>query len=432
MTILAIGACYKTAATELLERLSVSQGELETILRRLHGSTAIAETMVLSTCNRTEVYVATNASQRQSAHSVDHFFAARAGLSISEIRGFLQVRYEPEAVTHLCAVACGLDSMATGEEHIVAQLRTALRAAQSAGTARGVLTSAVDTAFRASKRARTETRIGSTTPSLLAAGLELGGAVLGGLTGRKAVLIGSGAIGSLAAKTLRAEGVDDIMVASRTPANAQKLAAMVDGVVLGPGELTEALSRCDVLVSATGAAEPVVSADVLHAARRTTGYAPMFCLDLAMPRDIERACRDIDGVSVVDLEVLGSFLAGRGEPSELDAVWKIVAEEAAGYTSSRRTAVAAPLITALRSRATNLVTDELVRLRSRLPALGLRERAETEAALNRVVRKLLHTPTVRVKELSTAADGGLYVEALSQLFDLELQSTVDTNEVSRS
>jgi glutamyl-tRNA reductase len=431
MTILAIGACYKTAATELLERLSVRPDELEATLRHLHGSTAISEAMVLSTCNRTEVYVATSASPRQAAHSLEHFFAARGGLSISEVLGFLQIRQEAEAVTHLCAVACGLDSMATGEEHIVAQLRAALHTAHSAGTARGLLTSAVDTALRASKRARTETRIGTATPSLLSAGLELGGAMLGGLAGRTAVLIGSGSIGSLAAKTLRAEGIDEILVNSRTAANAARLAELVDGAAIGPGELTGALARCSVLVTATGAAEPVVSSEVLHAARRAAGFAPMFCLDLAMPRDIERACRDIDGVSLVDLEILGGFLAGRGEPSELDAAWKIVAEESAGFTSARRTAVAAPLISALHSHATDVVKSEFSRLRTRLPKLGTQEQAETKAALNRVVRKLLHTPTIRVKELSRAADGGVYVEALSLLFDLELQSTADNSEVSR-
>jgi glutamyl-tRNA reductase len=418
MTILAIGASYKTAATDLLERLSVPAEELPAALDRLRGSPAIGEVLLLSTCNRTEVYVAPRDSVSQAAHAVDHFFAARAGLSVAEVCGFLRVRHGAEAVTHLCAVACGLDSMATGEEHIVAQLRSAARA----GATGRVLGEALDTAFRASKRARTETGIGSAAPSLLSAGLDLGKAAIGELAGKRAVLIGSGSMGTLAARALHDEGLGSIEVASRTAANASRLAEKVGGTVVEPAGLTEVLARCDVLVCSTGSPEQVVTADVLRAARRGNGNRPMFALDLAMPRDIEPACRDVDGVTLVDLDVLGGFLAGSGEVSEVDAAWRIVAEEAAEFAARERAVSAAPLITALRVHADELVGAELTRLRSRLPTLGDRERSETETAMHRVAQKLLHRPTVRIKELSSAADGDLYVDAMYRLFGVPRES----------
>lgn len=418
MTILAVGASYKTAATELLERLSVPADELPAALDRLRGSPAIDEVLLLSTCNRTEVYVAPKGSVSQAAHAVDHFFAARAGLTVAEVCGFLRVWHGAEAVTHLCAVACGLDSMATGEEHIVAQLRSAGRA----GAVGRVLHGALDTAFRASKRARTETGIGAAAPSLVTAGLELGRAAIGGLAGKRAVLIGSGSIGALAARAMRDEGLAEIGVSSRTAAHAAKLAHEIGGTVIAPGGLTEALARCDVLVSSTGSPEHVVTADVLRAARRGNGHRPLFGLDLAMPRDLDPACRDVDGVTLVDLDVLGGFLAGRGEVSEVDAAWRIVAEESAEFAARDRAVLAAPLITALRSRASELVGAELTRLRARLPALDDHERSETETAMHRVAQKLLHRPTVRIRELSAAADGELYVDALYQVFGVPRES----------
>ncbi|OLF15514.1 glutamyl-tRNA reductase [Actinophytocola xanthii] len=429
MAILAIGASFKSAATDLLERLAVPAGEQDGALERLRASPAIGEVLLLSTCNRTEVYVAPKGSVHAASHAVDHFFAARAGLSVAETCGFLRVRHGAEAVTHLCAVACGLDSMATGEEHIVAQLRAALRTARAAGVVGGVLGGALDTAFRASRRARTETGIGRAAPSLLDAGLELGRATLGGLHGRRAVLVGSGTIGTLAARALRSEGLAEIRIAGRGTANAARLADEVGGSVVPPGALAEALAGCDLLVSSTGAPQHVITADVLRAARRAVGNRPLFALDLAMPRDIDPACRDVDGVTLVDLDVLGGSLAGRGEVSELDAAWRVVAEEAAAFAARDRAMSAAPLISALRVRASELVGAELTRLHTRLPTLGDRERTETETAMHRVAQKLLHRPTVRIRELSAAADGEVYVDALYRVFGIPKENE---DEVSRS
>jgi glutamyl-tRNA reductase len=432
MTILSIGVSFKTAATELLERLAVPQAELSSAVLRLGSSTAVDEVLLLSTCNRTEVYVETEASVHQAAHAVYHFFAARAGMSITEVCGFLRVRHEPEAVAHLCGVACGLDSMATGEEHIVAQLRTALRVARSVDAVRGQLTPLVDAAFRASKRARTETAIGTTTPSLLAAGMELAGEVLGDLSGRTALLVGSGAMGSLAGRVLKDSGVGEILVWSRNPEHATKLAAAVGGDVVATAGLTEALGRSEVVVCSTAATQPVITSDVLAVARRSRGVRPLFCLDLGMPRNVDPSCRTLEDVTLVDLEVLGSFLAGRGEPSDLDAAWKIVAEEASLFAATRRSASVAPLIAALHARAETVVDQELSRMRQRLPGLDTRARAEAETSVRRAVRKVLHTPTVRVKELTTDPDGGLYIEALAQIFDLDLRHTSAPDEMSRS
>lgn len=408
----------------MLERVSVPEPELGPVLARLTANPVIREVMVLSTCNRTEVYLAVDGATSHVVHAVDHFFAERSGLSIADIAGVLRLRHDAEAVTHLCAVACGLDSMATGEEHIVAQLRTALQVARDAGTLGGTLSSAVDAALRASKRARTETDIGSAAPSLVAAGLDLGRSALGDLAGRPALLVGTGSIGTLAARALRESGVGKLLVAGRTPANTRRLADSVDGTAVTTENLPAALARCEVLVCATGAMTPVIRADALRVARADTDR-PLFCLDLAMPRDIDPACAAVHGVTLVDLDVLGDHLGGRGDSADVAAAWKIVVDEAAIFVRSRSSALTGPLIGALRSRAASLVRLETQRLWPRLPALGTRERAEIEGALNRAVRKLLHTPTVRVKELATDTDGDRYMDALARLFDLRPAPTPD-------
>lgn len=414
-----VGIDHRTAPIESLERLAVPPGRTREALDRLTAHPAVGEALLLATCNRLEAFVATARHSEATCHVVESF-AGLAGVPEHEVWGAVSIRRETEAVTHLFRVACGLDSMAVGEEQIVAQVRSALRAAREAGAAGPVLTGLAEHALRGSKRARTETRVGQAGVSLVHAALDVADGVLGGLAGRRALLVGTGTIGSLAARLLRDAGAGEIHVASRTAASAVRIAGEVGGTAVAPGDWAPLLERCDLLVSSTGAQGQVLDAERMRVARKDAGHAPFVALDLAMPRDVDPLCGDVDGVTLVGIEELGRVLAGRGRPDDVGRAEGIVTEQAAAFLARRLESSVKPLIVALRSRAREVVDQELARLGDRLPGLAERERAETVAAVDRIVGKLLHTPTVRAKELAGAPDGRLYLEALSRLFDLDV------------
>jgi glutamyl-tRNA reductase len=327
----------------------------------------------------------------------------------------------------LFSVACGLDSMAVGEEQIVAQIKSAARAAAAAGTTGSVITGLIDAALRASKRARTETTISTEGISLARAGLDLAAAHLDGLATRHAVVLGTGSMGKLAARLLRESGIGRLSVASRNAARAAEVAAAVGGDHLSASDVPAMLADADILVSATGAAAPVVTAEQVRAVRGQAGDRPLFVLDLGMPPDVDPAVGQLAGITLVDLTALGRHLADGEVPDQVPQVRAIVAAEAAAYMARQEQAAAAPVIAAMHAQIRQLADAELDRLYDRLPDLSEQQRAETAAAVHRILRKVLHRPTVRAKEFSTGPSGPVYLDALRQLFDLSVGSTGGAN-----
>jgi glutamyl-tRNA reductase len=315
-------------------------------------------------------------------------------------------------------VACGLDSMAVGEDQIVAQIKAAARAAAAAGTSGPAITGLIDAALRASKRARTQTTISTEGISLARAGLDLAEAHLGGLAARDAVVLGTGSMGKLAARLLREAGVRRLSVAGRNPARAAEVAGSLSGRPLRASDLPTMLADADILITATGAAEPVVLAEPVRAARARAGGRPLFVLDLGRPPDVDPEVGRLDGVTLVNLTTLGQHLADREVPDQIPQVRAIVAAEVAAYTERQEQAAAAPIIAALHAQVRQLADAELDRLHERLPDLSEKQRAETNAAVHRILRKILHRPTVRAKDFSTGPDGVVYLDALRQIFDL--------------
>ena len=329
-----------------------------------------------------------------------------------------RIRAGGAAVEHLFTVACGLDSMAVGEDQIVAQIKDAARAATATGTAGPVITGLIDAALRASKRARTQTRISTEGISLARAGLDLAQARLGGLAAGHAVVVGTGSTGKLAARLLREAGVGRLSVASRSQQRAAEVAAAVHGRELRTSDVPAALADADLLVTATGAAAPVVLAADVRAARAQAGDRPLVVLDLGVPPNVEPAVGRLPGVTLIDVAALGRHLADRAVPSQIPQVRAIVAAEAAAYIDRQDQAIAAPVIAAMHAQIRELADAELARLDDRLPGLSQQQRAETAATVHRILRKILHQPTVRAKELSAEPDGPVYLDALRQLFDL--------------
>jgi glutamyl-tRNA reductase len=281
----------------------------------------------------------------------------------------------------------------------------------------------IDAALRASKQARTQTTISTEGISLVRAGLDVADTKLGGLAGRDAVVLGTGATGKLAARLLHEAGVGQLSVASRRQSRAAEVAASLHGRHLPAGDLPAKLAEADILVTATGSVVPLVFAEHVSAARAGIGARPLFVLDLGMPPDVDSAVGNLPGVMLVDLTALGRHLADRETPDQVPQVRAIVAEAVAAYTVEQEQAAAAPVIAAMHAQIRQLADVELGRLHDRLPELTERQRAETDAAVHRILRKILHRPTVRAKEFSTSLDGPVYLNALRQLFDLTTTPT---------
>jgi len=418
MTIVNVGVSHRTAPAEVLEKLAVPSAELGSLLAQLHAVPGIDEVAVLSTCNRVEVYAAASGPVGQVTRAVADLMAERGRVRAGEILRLARIRVGGAAAEHVFSVACGLDSMAVGEDQIVAQIKDAARAARAAETTGPVISGLIDAALRASKRARTQTTISTEGISLARAGLDLAAGHLGGLAARHAVVLGTGSMGKLAARLLREADVGRLGVASRSPARAADVAKAVRGRPLAASDVPAALADTDILVTATGPAVPVMRAGQLRAAREPADGRPLFVLDLGMPPNVEPAVGRLAGVTLVDLAALGRHLASLDVPGQIPQARAIVAAEAAAYMDRQDQAAAAPVIAAMHAQIRQLADAELARLHDRLPELSEQQRAETTATVHRILRKVLHRPTVRAKEFSAGPEGPLYLEALRQLFDL--------------
>ncbi|HWM03407.1 MAG TPA: glutamyl-tRNA reductase [Actinophytocola sp.] len=422
MSILAVGMSHRSADLRVLERATVPAGEVEKVLDELMGCADIVEATLVTTCNRVEIYAVVRAFHGGLADIVN-VLGRHSGLDAAELYEHLYVHYAAAAVEHLFSVTAGLDSMVVGESQILGQVRAAYGIAREAGTVGRTLHELVQQALRVGKRVHTETDLSRAGGSVVSEALADAEARLGGLAGRRALLVGAGSMGSLTAAALRRAAIGEVVVANRTEQTGARLAESLteQGVTaraVGLGELTEQIAAADLVVSCTGASGTVIDADTVAAALAgRTG--PLVVCDLGLPHDVDRAVATLPGATIIDLESLQRRLAR--SPSGLDTrrATGIVADEVRGYLATQRSAEVTPTVTALRRRAAEVVDAELLRLDSRLPEVDGKVRAEVAQTVRRVVDKLLHTPTVRVKELASGPAGAEYAEALRELFQLD-------------
>jgi glutamyl-tRNA reductase len=442
MSLLVLGLSHRTAPVGLLERAALTGDAPQRLLHAAAAAAPVGEAALVSTCNRIELY--TDVDKFHAAvDELSALLAEHTGVSIEELTAHLYVHYEDRAVHHLFSVACGLDSMVVGEGQILGQLRDALSLAQEQSTAGRSLNELFQQALRVGKRAHTETNIDKAGQSLVTFGLEQVAAGAGPVAGKRALVVGAGSMSSLAAATLARAGVAELVIANRTPERAERLAATLAeyGAVTVPfAEVASALAAADLVISCTGAAGIVLSAaDVAAAAAERAGLrgkgaersdsseggggrrvGPLALLDLAMPRDVDSEVHGLDGVHLVDLETLAEAAAvDEGHAVDVDAVRRIVTQEVDSFGAAQRAAAITPTVVALRAMASEVVNSELDRLDGRLPDLEPRVRAELAQTVRRVVDKLLHSPTVRVKQLAGEPGGASYAEALRELFDLD-------------
>jgi glutamyl-tRNA reductase len=472
MSVLVVGLSHKSAPIATLERASVSGDTLGKLLSDIVRLPDIAETFVISTCNRVEVYADVDRFHGGVA-GICELLSRYSGISQADLTTSLYVHYEDRAVQHLLAVASGLDSMVVGEDQIIGQVRAAVKLAEEHGTIGRVLRDLGRVALHAGKRARAETGIDRMGMSLVSVGIEAALALLprglappstplrgedppdtplpGGTrqsppgpwasapaglgTGQarplgdiRVLVVGAGTMSGLAVATAARLGAARVVVTNRTRERAKRLAASVGGEVADLGDLAGAMAAVDLVISCTGAAGLVVTEAVVRDAlsRRQDGtgspdvVSPLVLLDLAMPRDIDPAAGALPGVHVIGMEQLNDGGHAAAGAADLLAVRSIIEEELAAYGLAMRAAMVTPTVVALRAKAATVVDAELARLAGRLSDEGLSGHALDEIArtVRRVVDKLLHAPTVRVKELASAPGGEDYAAALRVLFDL--------------
>ena len=431
MSVLVVGLSHKSAPVAILEQAAVSGDTLVKLLRDVTLAESVAETFIVSTCHRVEVYAEVDRFHA-GVTAVCELFARHCGVPARDLTPHLYVHYEDRAVSHLLAVACGLDSMVVGEGQILGQVRAALKLGEEHGTVGRVLGDLGRVALRAGKRARAETGIDHAGQSLVSVALELAAASLAGeagndeaatanqwLAGRDVLVVGAGSMSALAAATASRAGAARIAVANRTRTHAERLAAHVGANAIALADLAADLAAADIVVSCTGAAGHVITRAQVAAA--TAGRdRPLVLVDLALPRDVEPEVAGLPGVTVIGLDQLGGH-ATAARDADVAAVRAICEAELAAYRSAVDAARVAPTVVALRTMAATVVDAELARLASRLSGDDLSGHALDEIAqtVRRVVDKLLHAPTVRVKELAGSPGGEEYAAALRVLFDLD-------------
>ncbi|MFF3030875.1 glutamyl-tRNA reductase [Streptomyces rubiginosohelvolus] len=499
MSLLVVGLSHRSAPVSVLERASLAAEAQAKLLQDTLAAEPATEAAVLATCNRIELYADVDKFHAGVAE-LSTLLAQHSGVGLEELTPYLYVHYEDRAVHHLFSVACGLDSMVVGEGQILGQIKDALARGQELHTAGRLLNDLFQQALRVGKRAHSETGIDRAGQSLVTFGLQqlaAGADPALWAGGKRALVIGAGSMSSLAAATLARTGVAEIVVANRTRARADRLVEIlqqgddtaVRARAVEMSAVGDELTRADIVVSCTGSTGLVLTADALadalgvsldaapetpavtavapapddvdqHAAwvengsaasaahagpatprrvtvpAQSTGPVRLALLDLAMPRDIDGAAHRIAGVRLVDIESLADASADAPMAADVDRVRTIVSDEVAAFGAAQRAAHVAPTVVALRTMAADVVAGEIARLDGRLPDLDEKQRAEITQTVRRVVDKLLHAPTVRVKQLASEPGGAGYADALRELFDLDPQtvaavSRADLNDPNR-
>ena len=420
MSVVVIGLNHRSTPLELLERMTIGDAALTKALHDLTSREDVSEAVVLSTCNRTEIYAV--AERFHAAYAdIRDFLAETAFLAPEDFSDHLYVHYDAPAVAHLFAVSAGLDSAVLGESEILGQVKSAWDAAREEGAAGAVLNLLFRHAIEAGKRARTDTDIARHTTSVASAAVAMASGRLGELAGRRVLVLGAGDMGEAMVLGLAKAGAADIALANRTWERAVELAARVDGRPVQLADVPAALEDVDLLLSSTGAASPLLEVDDLRGIVAARAGRPLLIVDIAVPRDIDPAIGELDGVTLLDMDDLRAFadIGTAARKGEVAAVQSLLDEELERYLGATSAREVAPMIVALRERAEEVRQAELDRYRARLDGLEPVQRDAVEALTRGILGKLLHDPSIALKDAAGSPRGDRLVNALRELFALD-------------
>ena len=417
MSILVIGVNHHSGPLSVLERVALPVDQLPKAVSGLAGRDNVREVVVLSTCNRTEIYAV--AEKFHGAYAdIRDFLCDLGNIAPDDLHPHLYSEHDDAAVRHLFEVAAGLDSAVVGETEILGQLRQAWEIAQREGGARTTLNLLFRHAIGVGKRARTETGIARGTTSVSHAAVEMAVDHHGSIEGRRVTVVGAGAMGEGIAVALHGAGVGDVRVVNRTPERGRSLAERINGVALGIDGLIEAIDESDVVLTSTGSGTPIVTPELMQQIPRRG--RPLLFVDIAVPRDIAPGVAELADVTVLNLEDLSAW-ADRGRAQrlgEVDQVLQIVGEEVERFGVESAALQAAPLVAALRQRAETHRAAELDRYAKRLAHLDDTQRELIESITRGIVAKLLHDPSVRLRNQAGTPQGERNAAAVADLFDL--------------
>jgi len=419
VSVVVVGLSHRTVALDLLERMTVAPDRLPKALGDLVARDFVSEAVILSTCHRVEIYAVAERFHG-GVQDIRHFLSELAFVPPEDFTDDLYTYYDDAAAAHLFVVAAGLDSVVLGESQILGQVRDAWERARAEGAAGSRLSALFRHALEVGKRARTESAIARGVTSMSQAAVAMATERLGSLAGKRIVVVGAGEMSEGMADAVEPAATADVVVANRTRERAEALARRVGGRAVTLDRLPDALLQADVLLTSTGSPTVVVDeADLTHVVG-ARGGRPLLIVDLGMPRDVDPAVGRLPGVTLLDLADLRTFVdAGIDERrNEVVRVRGIVADEVARFVAQSAARTVAPTVTALRQQAEDVRTAELDRYRSRLEGLDDRQRQAVDALTRSLLAKVLHEPTVRLKEAAGSAQGQRLADALRELFDL--------------
>lgn len=420
MSVVVVGLNHRTVPLEVLERMTVSDARLPKALADLCSRDNLGEAVVLSTCMRTEIYIVAD-TFHGAVQDVRNFLSELSFAPPEVFSDHLYSFYEDAAVSHLFKVASGLDSAVVGETEILGQVKDAWERAAAEKACGPVLGALFRHAVEVGKRVRSDTGISRGTTSVSQAAVQMAAEKLRGLSGRRILVLGAGDMGEGMAVALAGSiGDGEVLVANRTRARAAALAARVGGRVVDFGSLGSALTEADVLLTSTGSPSVLVDVGEMAVVMSERHGRPLLIVDVAVPRDVDPAVASLPGVTLLDMDDLRAFadagLAGRRR--EVARVQQIIAEEVERHTATASARELSPLIVALRARGEDVRVAELERFRAKLDGLSPAERETVEALTKGILAKLLHEPTVRLKEAAGSPRGDRLADALRALFDL--------------
>ena len=415
---LVIGVSHRSAPLHIVELASVGSQAAAGLLRAVQAAEPVSEALLLSTCNRVEVYAEVNRFHA-AVTEIGRLLADQVGIDLAELADHLYVHYDEPAITHLFNVAAGLDSMVVGETQVLGQLRAAYGLAQAEATIGRRLHAVAQRALRTGRRVQAETGIALAGASLVSVALDEVETLISPLAKARTLVVGAGAMGSLAGASLRRRGVSAITVTSRTRAHAARVAATIEADSADIDTLAAQVAAADLVVTCTGAAGTVLDTPLIAAALAQRPDRRLVVVDLALPRDVALGVGQLDRVELLNLARLQALAHLEPDDRDLFDSRAIVTAEVAGLLAEQRADEVAPLIAALRSQAREIVDSELRRVAGRLPDLDPTQLDAVDNALRRVADKLLHQPTVRMKELVAGPAGASYTPVLRALLGLD-------------
>lgn len=423
MSVVVIGLNHRSTPLDLLERMTIGDAALPKALHDLISRSDVSEAVVLSTCNRTEVYAV--AERFHGAfQDIRNFLAEVAFLAPEDFSDHLYVHYDAPAVAHLFEVAAGLDSAVLGESEILGQVKVAWERARSEGAAGPALNLLFRHALEAGKRARTDSGIARSITSVAQAAVAMAADRLSGLHGRQVLVLGAGGMGEAMALGLAKAGTE-LTIANRTWDTAVELASRVQGRAVRLADVPAALAGVDVLLSSTGAASPLLEVDDVERVVTAREGRPLLIVDIAVPRDIDPAVSRLPGVTLLDMDDLRAFadVGTQARQGEVALVRSLLDDELARYLAATSAREVAPVIVALRERAEVVRRAELERLRHRLEGLDEAQLEAVESLSRGIIGKLLHDPSVALKDAAGTQRGERLVASLRDLFALEGDSS---------